>query len=411
MNENWTDDLRRRMEQYESAEVPEGLWEGIEQRLDQSPRGVVVPMWWRWAAACAVVAIVVGVGVLLKPLPASPGGGEGSEAGGLAYDKRIDEKTLVADVNENPSVEHSVAVAVPQMVVTHIDTVQELRQEVAEVAEIVATERAVEDDAVAENHPSAPQSYSHSEGVSLTNDVRKSTHRTDLRVALYATQMPRDESLGMNGYYALSEHGTPDNSRPMLAKGNIGNFDYLALVNDGKNPVSNAHHHQPVRFGLSAGYDIDQLWGVSVGATYTKLRSTLTAGTESSYYTNDQTLYYLGVPVGVSYNLLRNHYLRLYAKAGGMIEFGCGGNIVVETVTKNRHVSTERHDLDDIPVQLSANIGGGAEFRVYRSLGIFVEVGAAYYFDNNSKYTTIYSAHPLNLDLQFGIRWTLNTLE
>lgn len=411
MNENWTDNLLRQMEQYESTQVPDGLWEAIEQELDGGSRAVRVPVWHRLLAACIAIGIVIVGGVLLKPLLTSPGGGKESDVCGLTYDKRMDEKPLTAAADETESAMPMTAVVGPQMVVNHVDTVHEQHQEVAQVTDVVATEPAVEEEAVTESSTSAPQSYSRSEVVPFSNAVHRDAHRGGFKVALYGTQMPQNESLGMNGYLALSKQGIPDNTPHLMSKGDRGTFDYLALLNDGANPVTDARHHQPVRIGFSVGYDIDKRWGISAGVSYTKLKSTLTAGTQSSYYTNDQTIRYIGVPVNLSYNLLRHRSLRLYATAGGMVEWGVGGESIVETVMKNRHLPTEKHDIDDVPVQLSATMGAGAELNVYRSLGIFAEVGAAYYFDNNSKYATIYSTHPLNLNLQFGVRWTLNPTE
>ncbi len=416
MNENWTDDLRQQMEQYESTQVPEGLWEGIEQRLDGSSRAVVVPMWRRWAAACVAVGIVGVAGVMYfmpsdddKPL--AEGGVEHrlpkpKVAGSDTQDDMKQPDNAAAFCRKAmPEHQYAVVNQVPMDEKTE-PVVQEKQEE--RVVNQNDTET-VPADVPASSVPPSPPSYPYETTVSFPQNDRRNASGGNVRVAIYTTQMQNDKSLGMNGYFALSEHGTPDNTPLMLSKGKRGNMDYLALTNDGKNPVTDAHHQQPVRIGFSVGYDLNKRWSVSAGASYTKLKSTLTAGTESSYYTNDQTISYVGVPVNLSYNLLNNRYLRLYAMAGGMAEYGVGGESIVETVVKNNHLATEKHDIDDIPLQFSATIGGGAELNVYRSLGVFAEVGAAYYFDNNSKYTTIYSTHPLNLNLQFGVRWTVNS--
>lgn len=418
MNENWTDDLRHQMEQYESTEVPEGLWEGIEQELDQSPRAVVVPMWRRLAAACIAIGVIVTGGILF-------------------FMNQSDEKQLANDILK---CENTPPDAIDNKAYTEADDVDMLTEQYSHAQPrhtgIITDEnlKNTETDAIA-SETASPESTDDKTVEAPTPDVGKedkpavtlnpyhetvvpvnrTTHRNNqhgnLKVALYASQMSDNHSPDMEGYLALSPQSIPDNNPPMLSKVSMGNWDYLAIANDGKNPVTSAHHHQPVRIGFNVGYDLNRRWGVNIGVTYTKLNSTLTAGTESSYYTNDQTINYVGVPVGISYNLLRNRHLRLYATVGGTIELGAGGETIVETITKNRHVATEKHEIDDVPAQLSATIGGGAELKVYRMLGIFAEAGAAYFFDNNSKYATIYSIHPLNLNLQFGIRWTINPKE
>lgn len=276
---------------------------------------------------------------------------------------------------------------------------------VVDKQEVVAEEYSA--DAATETKPVSPPTYYRDEVVPLVNKVQKSGRRGSFRVELYASQMPQNQHNGMDGYLALSKQGAPSNTPVLMAKGNMGNMDYLALTNDGKNPVTDVRHNQPVRIGFSIGCDVTRRWGISIGASYTKLKSTLTAGTETSYYTNDQTINYIGFPVNLSYTLLRTWHLRFYATAGGMAEFGVGGETVVETVTKGQTMATEKHRMEDIPKQFSANAGGGVELKVYRSIGIFAEAGVSYYFDNNSEIATIYSTHPLNLNLQFGIRWTL----
>lgn len=414
MNENWTDDLRRQMEQYESTEIPEGLWEGIEQFLDSNPRTIVVHTWRRWAAACVAIVIIGVAGVMYGPLQPNAPLATSDPTSNLKHRDTETQRlsslltqhfkklcasvplcpSLSADCKSNDEETEMVAMVehrLPKPDVTGCDT------------SIVKNATG--------SRPIPSLQYRHDETVSIHHEERKRTSGGGVRVSLYISQMPQSQNLGMEGYLALSANGTPDNTPHLLSKDNKGNMDYMALANDGDNPETNAHHQQPVSIGLSIGYDITRRWGINVGVAYTKLKSTLTAGTDHSYYTNSQTINYIGVPVRLSYNLLRTRHLRLYAEAGGTVEFGAGGETVVETVTRNRHVATEKHELDDIPVQLSANIGGGAELRVCRGLGIFAEAGAAYCFDNNSKYATIYSTHPLNLNLQFGVRWTLNSKE
>lgn len=418
MNENWTDDLRQQMEQYESTQVPEGLWEGIEECLDNSPRAVVVPMWRRWAAACVAIGIVGVAGMLYfmkgnddktvmtttteHLLPKQNAGGRNTQI----FESKTG-KTYVSPLAQAKT--HRVPEAKDEHINIETDVPAGYNDSVTPTKHD-ATEQHPTDILAEDKHSSTPESYQDVSGL-VPLRGRKDVSGGDLRIALYASQMPQTEHLGMNGYLALSEYGTPDNTPHMLSKGNKGNMDYLALANDGSNPKTDVHHQLPVRIGFSLGYDINRRWGVNIGVAYTKLKSTLTAGTYHSYYSNDQTIKYIGVPISATYNLLRNRHLRLYATAGAMAEFGIGGETIVKTTTKNHLVATERHEMDDIPMQLSADIGGGAELNIYRSLGIFAEVGAAYYFDNNSKYSTIYSAHPLNLNLQFGVRWTINSTE
>lgn len=431
MNEKWRDNLRQQMEQYESTQVPEGLWDGIEQSLDNSSHVAVVPVWRRMAAACIAFGVVLVAGLVYfmfqnndEQLAETP----------LEHTlrKMHDEgsNTLTHNVHTDDADDHSQQSVLNRQFTNKkqaneekmLTLLAEVKQDVdgdktnviADEKQSVANEpsdvkQQQSHETTTANKQHSQQPYRHDSTAPVSHASRSGKTDGEFKIALFTSQMPQSEHLGMNGYLALSEHATPDNSPLMMSKSRVGVMDYLALANDGETPVTDAHHQQPVRIGFSVGYDLGNRWGVSAGVSYTKLKSTLTAGTESSYYTNDQTINYIGIPVSVTFNMLRNNTLRLYATAGGMAEFGAGGKTIVETMARKQHVATERHDIDDIPVQLSANIGGGAELRVYRSVGIYAEAGAAYFFDNNSQYSTIYSTHPLNLNLQFGIRWTINS--
>lgn len=62
MNNDWPDKLRQKLEDFQSTEIPEGLWEGIEQGLnDRKP--AIVP-WRRWAVAACAALLLAGVGTL-----------------------------------------------------------------------------------------------------------------------------------------------------------------------------------------------------------------------------------------------------------------------------------------------------------------------------------------------------------
>ena len=60
MKEDWTEQLRRKLENYE-VEPPPGLWEDICKQMGLEPEPAsnkpVVSRWW-WAAAAAVLALV-----------------------------------------------------------------------------------------------------------------------------------------------------------------------------------------------------------------------------------------------------------------------------------------------------------------------------------------------------------------
>ena len=50
----------------------------------------------------------------------------------------------------------------------------------------------------------------------------------------------------------------------------------------------------------------------------------------------------------------------------------------------------------------------GVQFSLSPLIGIYLEPGAIYYFDNGSDIETVYSDRPLNFNLNLGIRFSFD---
>ena len=145
------------------------------------------------------------------------------------------------------------------------------------------------------------------------------------------------------------------------------------------------HHHQPVRFGLSLRYRLNDRWSVESGLTYTRLSSDITTTIENETSTTEQRLNYIGLPLNISYNIWKSRNFGLYISAGGMIE----------------------KSLDTSPWQFSLNGAAGAEYKLTDFFSLYAEPGLGYYFKDGSITPTIYKDNPLNFNLSFGLRFSL----
>ena len=144
-------------------------------------------------------------------------------------------------------------------------------------------------------------------------------------------------------------------------------------------------HRQPVRFGLSLRYRLDDRWSVESGLSYTCLSSDITTIVADKTTVTEQRLNYIGLPLNVSYDLWKNRRFGLYVSAGGMIE----------------------KSLDTSPWQFSLNGAAGAEYKLTDFFSLYAEPGLGYYFKDGSSIPTIYQDHPLNFNLSFGLRLNL----
>jgi hypothetical protein len=58
------------------------------------------------------------------------------------------------------------------------------------------------------------------------------------------------------------------------------------------------------------------------------------------------------------------------------------------------------------PLQFSVSGAVGAQFNATKRVGIYVEPGVAYFFDDGSDVQTIRKENPFNFNIQAGIRLT-----
>lgn len=160
-----------------------------------------------------------------------------------------------------------------------------------------------------------------------------------------------------------------------------GASDISMPIND--HEQQNVHHRQPIRFGLSLRYQLDNRWSVESGLSYTRLSSDITTTTDGKTTTTEQRLNYIGLPLNISYDLWRTRHFGLYLIAGGMIE----------------------KSLDTSPWQFSLNGAAGAEYKLTDYFSLYAEPGLGYYFKDGSTTPTVYQDHPLNFNLSFGLRF------
>ena len=145
-------------------------------------------------------------------------------------------------------------------------------------------------------------------------------------------------------------------------------------------------HHQPVSFGLSVRKGLAKGFSVETGVTYTLLSSDVQTVVSDARI--DQKLHYIGIPVRANWNFFDKDRFTLYVAAGGMVE-----KLGNDKLTVN-------------PLQFSVSGAVGAQFNATKHIGVYVEPGVAYFFDDGSDVQTIRKDTPFNFNLQAGIRFT-----
>ena len=169
---------------------------------------------------------------------------------------------------------------------------------------------------------------------------------------------------------------------------------------------TNSSYGVPVSLGVGFKFDLAPKWSMSAGLNYTLLtrrfygtynqvgNDGVILNSISSNIRNIQ--HYIGIPVNVYYNIINHGKVNLYAYAGGSAEKCIGDKYLVLD-------SDIRHSEKAEGIQLSTNIGLGAEFILGRHLGIYIDPSLRYYFDCEQP-KSIRTVQPLMFGFEMGLR-------
>ena len=166
-------------------------------------------------------------------------------------------------------------------------------------------------------------------------------------------------------------------------------------------------HRQPVRVGASVRFRLGGRFGLETGVNYSYHSSDISSGDDDGGYKTEQRLHFVGVPVAVSYDIWHTDYLEIYASAGGSVEFCVSGKSHTDYVQDGRVTRGIDADMRDTRPQWSVNAAVGVQYNFIDMLGVYVEPGVGYYFDNGSGVNTIYKDKPFNFNLNLGLRLTI----
>lgn len=178
------------------------------------------------------------------------------------------------------------------------------------------------------------------------------------------------------------------------------------VFNQGKELQTEVKHRLPIRVGVLFTYNINNYIGIESGVTYTNLTSDMREGSENHYFTSEQKLHYVGVPINLKYRIFAQKAFQLYASSGFLVEKSVSGELIKSYFLDNQFAQTERESLKINSLQWSVNVATGVQYNFSSLIGVYAEPGISYYFDNNSPVETIYKDKPLNFNLNVGVRFT-----
>ena len=402
-DKDWIEQLQSKMEGHQEP-VPGGLWQDIEKRLPEreAERHPLMGGWRRYAAAAALVAAVIGIGSLMwnddstveEPAITSAQHVEIAPDPEATHELLAQDEEVARDIDEptaTPRAHHSIPAS---KVATTASDNAFIAQASGHEQEEQPAQAASETTPASPPTEQAPQpmeqrNQTHAKEPSTTTMPHQSIlpkfKKTGITVGLYASNSVKpDWSSGKDYAYAYAS-------------------DAIHLPN-GDNPygtyysedIYSANHHAPISMGLSVRLPLTDRLALTSGLVYTRLKSDFT----SSRRYREQTLHYLGIPLGVTYNVWGYKRFNLYAVGGVQADVNVKATLKESGQANSLSIGKDR-------VQFSALVGPGVQLDLSRDFGIYVEPTARYYFNNGSNVANYYKDKPWNINFNAGLRLSL----
>lgn len=404
-NDKWIEAIKQKLDNY-AEPAPASGWEQLERDLMPSVEKKIYP-YRRWAVAAAAVVLVAATSVSLYFL-GTPTADEMRHTPALATTSDILPEPSLPDIRVIPaeptkpfdssSIKGSRILAKGESKTISVTT-ESLPERKEEVIAIPTSEDVVrKEDNVQHNEPK--------------REVHRPSSRDKLHLPDESTiaHQKGKWSMGVsvgNGGSSSSPDGNKFNNGGGSQRINLSSMannviaipeDKELVYEDGvpylQAPVRETpkiEHHLPITVGLSVRKSLPKGFSVETGLNYTLLSSDVSI--PNSTKIESQKLHYLGIPVRANWNFYDKKRFTLYVSGGGMVEKCVYGKLAGDKI-------------DVSPLQFSVMGAVGAQFNASQHVGIYVEPGVSYFFDDGSSVQTIRKETPLNFNLQAGIRFT-----
>lgn len=415
MNEDWLHKIHDRMAEYETDE-PDNLWSAIDKRHTQAVaerqrlrRRIILMRTRRIVAAVIVLAVAIPAVIYMH------------------------DRTSVVPVKSTESVvahNKDMAQTGVQLLASDLRTETATRKMIGQSATAygaIATRSLcsrIAPDSLIYNHDEPHDTASSDISMSDINEEapletngrnlyepKSDGLRDAVSIRAQHTSATNNFSLSL---YSSGVSGSVSNSRfagdryaAALGPGNATWLDSpllgILVFSKGEDIEADVKHHTPVRAGISFSYALNDRLSVESGLSYTMLASDIRKGSQSHYFTGRQKLHYVGIPLNLRYRLFSWRRFDVYASAGALAEKCVWAKLDSEYILDHNSSESSSEDLEK-PFQWSVNASAGAQFNLSGSVGLFVEPGVSYYFDDGTDLRTVYKDKPVNFNLNLGLR-------
>lgn len=421
MKEDWLKDIRGKMTDYETDE-PRGLWDDIcRARMSDvttqrtGHKNNVVWLWTkRVSAVAAMVALILSVSYFINENTETPSTSLIAGKTRIAdYGKEKNNTNILGKKNIPPVTSIGSRMQVKNLLAEVVSTVPTPTNDIVDTVVTPSADKSVPSTGkqVSENTSDMHRTNQQKRNRGSNLNVYKNDHMAHANIN-------KDKSNRLSfGVFttggtgsALNRKATGDAFTLGIGPNESGWEDSpllgILVYNQGKEVETDIKHRLPVRVGLSFVYKLNEQFSLESGVSYTNLTSDVREGSSSHYFTGEQTLHYIGLPLNVKYKFLSWKGLELYASSGVLAEKCVSNYQKKEYVLDNQIKQTETEHFDVKPFQWSVNASAGLQYNILPSVGIYAEPGVSYYFNDGTSIKTIYKDKPINFNLNLGMRFT-----
>ncbi len=417
MKEYRLKDIRDKMSDYE-AEVPQDLWSAIDSAVGRRQQKKLWIRAGRYAAAAVVVA-AIGLGIyILQPDSSLVVHSESNP--NTRAQASANNAPAVTSADADPGNNSAAEIRASEFEHTPYATLAEAKPVIVEVVEGTSSMQIKSDGESLNVHP---VDSNESDSEAFTHSLPPISHevKQDKTVTYNSRQRDRQQQQEAydSGRLAASIYttaGTGGTSMQRYTSFGLMGIDpgdanwkddpYMGMLVTNKGHLADrrVRHRLPVHAGASIAYRINDRVSVETGIAYSYLSADIHEGSDSYYFAGEQSLHYVGIPVGVRVRAMSWKNFDIYVGAGFEAD-KCVSGTLKKAYVINGQTRDDGHESISIrPLQWSVNAGAGVQYNFSSMVGIYAEPGLSYYFDNGSNIETIYSEKPLNFNLNIGLR-------
>lgn len=384
---------------------PSHVWEAVAA----AQRRKVRLFYFRIASAAAVLLLLVALPFMLsrfEPAPLQPS----------VANTEYTEQSIIAVVNE-PYKEKSELINSVQNLIIHSATIQKTNVDVSSGQKI---SNATELNATSEE-------FTQYESVAANQTDQEVSEKDETASAQLSPLMKvfddtfsgfEDANARINGgqfQFAIAYQGIPSGSMSggdFSIRGNATKFgpdpfqSSMAYRTSFYKEIESTDVRPPLSLGIKVSYYTSARFSVETGLLYTELSTrSKTLEMNNMYHEFEQTLHYIGLPIGMRYDLFKQKSFTIYAAQSVVFEKGLRAVNRVNNYEKITLKSSEKSMAPISGFQLSTLSSAGVDIPLFAGFSFFGEGGFQVFYLNHTQPFNIRSAKPLWPVVHAGVRF------